>query len=781
MNKFKQMAKDLGKNDLVLHTKRMVDSSVEVGYQSECDYPLVLGAGILLLLLHRICPPLLAFLVSSSPLLLLTGLLLGALLSYGEPSCPSVIGEEASQTLSVKSEVSVADCSVEGDENVTVETHSEKSSAGFYISERTPTTNTHDIHWEETNVTFLAANTVLSTESAQTSVIAGREMHIEKISEKAELQEFESSNTDSGNYEAHNNYQLGESMSQCWKSADRQDPCYDSESDLTDESSSPDASITDIIPMLEELHPLIDMGTGHPALASRDNLNSSSDDDEYDLEEDDDDTSDDEDEGEEEEKDDGRNQEDVMGNSSRVDGLMELQRAKNILKFELDHRLMDLQTADATEKLKEASRFYVQVPSISTPRGKSFDPSCVSDEVIELPQIPDSAPSVLLPSQNLFDDHDSRLQETWTPRLYSPATQLKHGNLHGRHSTNPHHNGMKVEKGDISGEDALRSSSGIDAAELGKDGKLSQEARVGEEIKILSAASSGADVLKVDNERHEDNKNADFSDDVNSFSIKENGSGTSEAKDSVIAGSEESTLCCLSKANNSEQLVVQANSIDEVNSLFRCRMEEVLVQSISEPIIGQPLTVKLEDELSDPALSSDSGAIQEKTGEAFPAVGERSPELTIGDGSRELLTVENQQIADNSGLHVMEVISAQEMKTVFKQLEHVPHDSSGHTLAQEDTWGSASNMLPLETKPVEDAGSAFEELNSGHSKMETSQDGEGDLKPFELISPLQVKETQTLDQDSDCDTLNTGIKETKPEDSAEKPKSVVEGSHEEDV
>jgi hypothetical protein len=95
---------------------------------------------------------------------------------------------------------------------------------------------------------------------------------------------------------------------------------------------------------------------------------------------------------------------------------------------------------------------------------------------------------------------------------------------------------MKVEKGDISREDAHRSSSGIDAAELGKDGKLSQEERAGEEIKMLSAASSGADVFKLDNERHEDNKNADFSDDVNSFSITENGSGTSEAKDSVIAG-----------------------------------------------------------------------------------------------------------------------------------------------------------------------------------------------------------------------------------------------------
>lgn len=606
MNKFKQMVKDFCTDGLVLHTKSIVDSSIEIGYRSACDYPLVLGAGIVLLLVHRICPPLLAFLVSSSPLLLLTGLLLGALLSYGEPCTPTVIGQETSdnqQTVSVKSKISIADCSDEEVEKVTIHSEKRTSSAEFYVAERTTTNSTHDNHWEETNVTFLAANIALSTQSTQTNVIAGKEMCVEEISEKAELQEFQSRNTESGNYEVHNDYELGESMSPCWQSAaGREDPCYDSESDLTDESSSPDASMTDIIPMLEELHPLIDLGTGHPALASRGNLNSSSDDDEDDIEEEEDDISDDEDEEEEEEKDDGNNHEDDMGSSIRVDGMMELQRAKNILKFELDQRLMDLQTSDATEKFKEASRFYVQVPSIFTPRGKPFDPSNVSEEVIEIPKIPDSAPSVLLPSQNLFDDHDSQLQETWTPRSYSPATRLrKNGNIHGRHSTNPRQNGLKAEKGDTSGEDALRSLSVSDAAKLGKDGQLSQETHVGEEIKILSAESSGADVFRVDNGRHGDSKNADFSDDINSFPIMKNGSGTSEAKDSFHAG--------LSKPNNSEQYAVKENSIGEVNSLFRCRMEEVLVQSISDPIVGQPMTVKLEDESSDTALSSDSAML----------------------------------------------------------------------------------------------------------------------------------------------------------------------------
>ncbi|XP_044948760.1 uncharacterized protein LOC123398347 [Hordeum vulgare subsp. vulgare] len=838
MDKFKQMTKDLSTDDLVLHAKRILHSSFAVAYQSSCDYPMVLGAGILLLLLHRICPPLLAFLVSSSPLLLLTGLLLGALLSYGEPSTPSVTGEGASddqQTLSPKSKNSIADCSTEEVERVTIETLLDKrtGSAGVYVVERAPADNTHDNHCEGTDVMFVAADTVISTESAkyaQTNVIVGREGYGEQISEKSDLLEFESSNNERGDYEVHNHYQLGEPISPCWQSADRQDLCYGSESDLTDDSSSPDASMTDIIPMLEELHPLIDLGTGHPTLASRsrDNLNSSSDDDESDLDEDDD--SDEEGEGEEEEKDDGNSQEDVIGQNGRADGLMELQRAKNILKFELDQRLMDLQTADATQKLKDASRFFVQVPSISTPRGEPYDPSNASGEgeVIELPPIPDSAPSLLLPRGNLFDlpsdhivDHDSQLQETWTPRSYSPATQLrKHGNFHGRHSVNPHRSGLKSEKGEISGEDALGYHSDSDAAKQGNDGRLScsQEAHLGEEIKILSPAISDAGVLKGDCGMHGGNNYTDSSDGINSFPIMKNESSTLEAEISVHPGGEQSVLCCLSKVNNSEQHVIEANSIDEVNSLFRSRMEEVLVQSVSEPVMGQPLTVTLEDDSSDPALCPNPGMhateassveelnsqfiqvnqealtcdacdvepVQEKSSEeVFPAADEHISEVPIRNGSRELSTAEeNQQLAGASRLHVVEVSSAEEMKMLFNQLEDVQdqmHHSLKHKLAK-DTGGGASDMLCLETEPVEDVDSAFEQLSSGHIKGKISQDVEVELKPSELNSELEVMEAQTLDDDSGYETFGNGSEVLELKDSAGTPKSIaVEGRHEHDV
>ncbi|KAB8114081.1 hypothetical protein EE612_053310, partial [Oryza sativa] len=66
-------------NDIVLHIKRLMYSSVRIGYQFACDYPIVLAAGVLLLFLHRLCPSLFNFLLSSSPVFLLTALLLGAL------------------------------------------------------------------------------------------------------------------------------------------------------------------------------------------------------------------------------------------------------------------------------------------------------------------------------------------------------------------------------------------------------------------------------------------------------------------------------------------------------------------------------------------------------------------------------------------------------------------------------------------------------------------------------------------------------------------------------
>ncbi|KAK3119649.1 hypothetical protein QOZ80_9AG0673320 [Eleusine coracana subsp. coracana] len=716
---------DFYPSNLVLHIKRIVYSSIRLGYQYTCDYPVVLGAGILLLFLHKLCPSLFRFLLSSSPVFLLTALLLGALLTYGEP-CAPVIGEEAlenQQTMSPKSKISATHCSTEIENTVAV-AYVDKSFESQVVctEEKAVDRIVHDTRHNEEKVTsiltdvvlcaeefseFTTSNVIVETEEQKqqqqrqqsllvpSNVIVETEERTKEISGDVDLQDFGWTNTESYHNEMHNRYQFGELMSSCWQPVMKQDPCSDSESDIS--GSSSDASMTDIIPMLDELNPPVNLGSGNPSSAFREGLNSSSDD-EDDSEEDGDHGSD----GAEEQKNDENNSEENnnvhssdMKNVSNADSLIERRRAKNILKFELDKRLMDMQAADAAQKMEEASRFRVQVPSISTPRPKPSDPSNGSDETIELPQIPDSAPSVI-PGRKPFDipfdqivDGERKLQETWTPRSYFPSRQhRKHGNLYLRQSTYlQHHDGVMVGKPEVHRNDAYDSRSDSDSEQTGNNGKLfgSLEAHMGEEIKIISAAISDACVL--------------------------------EANCEVDEGTEQLTLLSLSKGNHSEQHIVEADSISEANLLFKSRMEEVLVQSISESGIGQPLTVKLEDELSlsdtlsaDPGMpiveassaqelnlqisqltkgsltcaaydySCDNESVQDRSSGSLPTENGHSSLLPIEDGRNSDSTVDeamavkfegkpNELFTDCGELPVLEASSVEDMNSSFKKIE----------------------------------------------------------------------------------------------------------------
>jgi hypothetical protein len=540
-------------NNLMFHVKRVVYPSIRHGYQSACDYPVVLGIGLLLLLLHKLCPPLFAFLLSSSPVFLLTALLLGALLSYGEQPCGPVIGEETLESQnksSPESKVSVTECSAEEVPNVAV-TCSAKSfeTPVVCIEERTSDILVHDSHRDEEDVISMSPGTVLCAETSELNneIIVEREEHVEEICKEVELQQLESITTERCRYEVNNQYQFGEFMSACWEPVTRQEPRSDSESDLSDSSS--DASITDIIPMLDELNLPANLGTDQPSSTFRDNLNSSSDDDDEDDSEEDDDLS----SGKDRTEDDGNNQDFVDLNSSdmekdgNLESLMERRKAKNILKFELDRRLMDMHAADAIQKMEEASRFRVQVPSISTPRPNPFDHSNGSEDTVELPQVPDSAPSVLLPWRKPFDipfdqilDRDSRLQETWTPRSRFPSAQRrKHENFYLKQSTCLRdHNGTKPEKPEVSEQDASNNHSDNDSEQAWNSGKLfgSLEPHVGDEIKILSAAISDACVLEVNHGINEGTKSTDSVIGTDSFYIQKSISSTSEANDSISAG-----------------------------------------------------------------------------------------------------------------------------------------------------------------------------------------------------------------------------------------------------
>ncbi|CAL4904443.1 unnamed protein product [Urochloa decumbens] len=787
---------------LVSSPQRAVHSSIRLGYESASDYPVVLGIGILLLVLYKLCPSLITFLLSSSPVFLLTALLLGALLSYGEPSSP-VIGEETLENQKKyppKSEISGTEFSVEEVQNVDV-THVAKSfeSPVVYFEEKTSDILVHDTHRDDKNVISVSADIVICAETSELTkneVIVEREEHVnvKEICE-VELQQIEITTSEMCHYEVNNQYQFGELMSACWQPVMRQEPGSDSESDLTESSS--DASITDIIPMLDELKLPVNLGTDDPSSTFRDNLNSSSDDDEDDSEEDGD-LSSDEDRAEEN-KDDGNDQKDFMDPSSldtekneNLESLMERRKAKNILKFELDRRLMDMQAADAIQKMEEASHFRVQVPSISTPRPNPFDPSNGSEETVELPQIPDSAPSVLLPWRKPFDipfdqivDRSSHLPETWTPRSCFPSTQRrKYENLYLRQSTYlRHHNGTKPEKSEVSEKDASGNHSDNESEQAWNSNvKLfgSLEPHVGDEIKILSAAISDVCVLEASHEINEGTKSTDSSNGADSFYIQKSISSTSEVNDSASAGCEQLLVCSLSEEYSTKEDIVEADSICELNSLFKCRMEEVLVQSISESGIDQPLTDKLEHELNDtlstesamPVIearsveelnsqfaqlngealecaasdsSYDDEPIQDRPSEQPPVENGHTSELPTKDGhsyptlddpvdvnveckSKELLT-------EDSELPVLEASSVGEVNSLFRQLEdeapaQMPH--SPDPMVGEHNGDIDSGVL------VPDAHSS-EELNSG----------------------LHVIENNTLDSDGISRSNSTKVIEAK--------------------
>jgi len=252
---------------------------------------------------------------------------------------------------------------------------------------------------------------------------------------------------------------------------------------------------------------------------------------------------------------------------------------------------------------------------------------------------------------------------------------------------------------------------------------------------------------------------------TDSFYIQKSISSTSEANGSVSAGCEQLLLCSPSEDDNTDKHIIEADSISEVNSLFKCRMDEVLVQSVSESGIDQPLTVKLEHELNDTSsaesampvfearsvedLSSqfaqlngealvcaasdssyDNEPIQERSSEPLPVENEHTPELPTKDGyscstldnpvdakveckSKELLT-------EDGELPVLEASSVEEMKSLFRQLQdealaQTPHSSE---LIFGEHNGKTDSGVPVPgANSSEDISSAFVHLRNDDDKI----------------------------------------------------------------
>jgi hypothetical protein len=242
------------------------------------------------------------------------------------------------------------------------------------------------------------------------------------------------------------------------------------------------------------------------------------------------------------------------------------------------------------------------------------------------------------------------------------------------------------------------------------------------------------------------------------------------------------TLCSLSKGNNPDDHIVEEDSISEANLLFKCRMEEVLVQSISESSVGQPLMVKLEDELSG-TLSTDSGmpaieassrisqltketlkcaasdhtcdkeSVQDSSNGALPTENGHSSQSPADDGNNSDSSLDEPTIVKFEGkpsdmltdcgeLPVLQASSVEEsFKNIEEEVQEEIYPSSVHTLCQQGE--TCSDMLVLEAKSIEDITSDLGQLGTGHD-IKLSDNGEVNSDQANINSGVHVIEPKSI-------------------------------------
>ncbi|KAF9661280.1 hypothetical protein SADUNF_Sadunf19G0051700 [Salix dunnii] len=425
-------------------------------YRSVCKHPFLVGMVCYLFLLYSSFPVLFSLLVSASPVLICSAILLGTLLSFGEPNVPEIEmekeGEEevSHEISSFKKEGFVEDATfvAQKDEsfilervvgNIDIEEESlvEKNNRmievhgdlGEYVSLIDETL------WEaqfEKQVIEEVKSDFDNLESAKKGEIQDENLEIKEGSSHEEgadnqyslLQNFSDENLEDDNsmveFIGTQNGYLEFSQESSWKCANHDDEVKDDEaSDFGFDgvgNSSPDASMADILPILDELHSLLDEEAPRPAHISHDGSDAGSEGShksdesstvsEEDLENqaNEDEDGDDDNENEEEAKgskedesksaikwtdDDQKNLMDLgtleIERNLRLESLITRRRARRSMRLMAEKNLIDLDAADLP----------INVPSISTARQNPFD--------FPYDDVPGSAPSVLLPRQNPFD------------------------------------------------------------------------------------------------------------------------------------------------------------------------------------------------------------------------------------------------------------------------------------------------------------------------------------------------------------------------------------------
>ncbi|OEL35681.1 hypothetical protein BAE44_0003301 [Dichanthelium oligosanthes] len=509
--------------------KKVLRLSIGKGYIFVSEHPILFGFGVLLYLLYRSSPGFFAFLLSSSPVIICTTLLLGALLSYGEINLPeasedhkgapeisafkvgsssSDIHLEANQRFSVpefrddtsnfkereiKQTVSFRERASEhapllrrADEedesgdwrniprtltpfpsmvNLRQESgiredlnfnKKREPEGSFFIQDRAVgQTSLFDVaHLSGLNDKDTSFGLFSSCENVnkhvdmeenlnQERAIDSAASRVREISEEKQTEELAGTSKSASSISIHqwektdrlnvniNNVVednlLDSSLGSPWARVSSQDGSSGFDSDGA-ESSSPDASMTDIAPVLDEIDPLLGADSGRPDPIPKDDSDTDSHvSEDHQIDDDSNDEGDDndaKDSVEGKKKDDGReaaflwtaddekNLMDLgyseMERNRRLEILMARRRSRKNIRFEIDNNLIDVDSNGAGRSLDDLSRFRAHVPPISVPRRNPFDLPYDSEEAA----IPGSAPSILHARKNPFDlpleqPHDS--------------------------------------------------------------------------------------------------------------------------------------------------------------------------------------------------------------------------------------------------------------------------------------------------------------------------------------------------------------------------------------
>ncbi|CAD6229379.1 unnamed protein product [Miscanthus lutarioriparius] len=503
--------------------KKVLRLSIRKSYTFVSEHPILFGLGVLLYLLYRSSPGLFVFLLSSSPVIICTALLLGILLSYGEINLPEAsedhkgtpevstfkVGnsssdihfeenqrpsvlefrenasnfkeretkqtvsfrERASEHVDLDDDVPLLKRADEEDErgdrhniprtptpfpsmvNLCQEsgiveditfTKKRQSEGPFFIQDmvdcqtslfdeaRLSGLNDKDTpfglfsssenvnkHAEmEENLVFAdsaASKERAISEAKQTEELAGTS----KQDASVPIHQWEKNgelNVDTSNVVEDN--LLDSSLGSPWARVSSQDGSSGFDSDQA-ESSSPDASMTDIAPVLDEIDPLLGAGSNRPNPIPKDDSDTDSHvSEDHQIDDDSNDEGDDidaKDNVEGKKKNDGKevaflwtaddekNLMDLgyseMERNRRLEILMARRRSRKNIKFEIDNNLTDVDSNGAGRSLDDLSRFRAHVPPIAVPRRNPFDLPYDSEEAA----IPGSAPSILHARKNPFD------------------------------------------------------------------------------------------------------------------------------------------------------------------------------------------------------------------------------------------------------------------------------------------------------------------------------------------------------------------------------------------